>query len=42
MDDGKIDAVIFPTWAQLPVVNGGPHPGHRQSAVFQLPTNNLA
>lgn len=22
MDDGKIDAVIFPTWAQLPVVNG--------------------
>lgn len=22
MDAGKIDAVIFPTWAQLPVVNG--------------------
>lgn len=22
MDEGKIDAVIFPTWAQLPVVNG--------------------
>jgi amidase len=22
MDSGKIDAVIFPTWAQLPVVNG--------------------
>ncbi len=22
MDDGKIDAVIFPTWAQLPVING--------------------
>jgi Asp-tRNA(Asn)/Glu-tRNA(Gln) amidotransferase A subunit family amidase len=22
MDSGRIDAVIFPTWAQLPVVNG--------------------
>jgi Asp-tRNA(Asn)/Glu-tRNA(Gln) amidotransferase A subunit family amidase len=22
MDEGRIDAVIFPTWAQLPVVNG--------------------